>query len=111
MAQKLLGYQVAVRLTSSEKEEIQRLVESGIYRSVADFCRDAIRDKLRQSEVISLRNASLKEAETMVTQYLSKSSGSHYVSEIAEKLGLEYSTVFKAVSTLLSRGKIRRASI
>ena len=53
------SYQVAARLTKSEHERIQELVKAGLYRCVADFTHEAVRDKLREMEPIGMRDVSL----------------------------------------------------
>jgi Arc/MetJ-type ribon-helix-helix transcriptional regulator len=48
------------KLTSHEYEEIKRLVDNGIYLSVSDFIRDAVRDKLETYKIIINREISMK---------------------------------------------------
>jgi len=79
-----------------------------IYRSSADFLREAVRDKLRTMEVISLRGVDLETAEKMIIEYLKKNPGSSFVSEIADALGIEYTIAFKAAHNLIEKGVIRK---
>lgn len=100
--------QVAVRLSRVDYARIRELIEAGLYRSSADFLREAVREKLRTMEVISVRNIDLEKAEKMIENYLAEHPGPNFASEIADALGIEYSITFKAVHKLLEEGKIRK---
>ena len=111
MAQKLTSRQIAVRLSEFEQREIQSLLESGLYRSAADFAREAIREKLKRTEIVSIGEESPKKVERLILQHLERKKGPNYASGIAEELGLEYSVVFKVVNKLLDEGVIRRSKV
>jgi Arc/MetJ-type ribon-helix-helix transcriptional regulator len=102
-------FQLAVRLSKSDYAKIQQLVEAGLYRSSADFLREAVREKLGSMEVVSVREADSFKAESMIEDYLSKHPGPSFASEIADALGLEYSVAFKTIHKLLEEGRIRKA--
>jgi Arc/MetJ-type ribon-helix-helix transcriptional regulator len=103
------AYQIAVRLTRVEHERIQEMIRAGMYRSAADFARDAVRDKLREAEPVSVRDLSRKDIEELIDSYLTKHPGSHFASEIAEALGLEFRSTLETVKRMVERGKIRKA--
>jgi Arc/MetJ-type ribon-helix-helix transcriptional regulator len=110
-AQELLekeAYQVAVRLSRADYTRVEALVKAGLYRSSADFLREAVRDKLREMDVVSLQDVSLEEAERLIGEYLDAHPGARFASEIADALGLEYGLVFKAVRRMLERGVVRK---
>jgi len=110
--QKLLKqetYQVAVRLSKADYARIQQLVEAGLYRSSADFLREAVRDKLGSMEVVSVRNIDSRKAERMIEDYLIKHPGPSFASEIAEDIGIDYGLTFKTIRKLLEEGRIKRA--
>jgi Arc/MetJ-type ribon-helix-helix transcriptional regulator len=100
---------MAVRLSKADYAKVQQLVEAGLYRSSADFLREAVRDKLGSMEVISVRNIDARKAEKMVENYLTKHPGLSFASEIADALGLDYSLTFKTIHKLLEEGRIRKA--
>lgn len=100
--------QVAVRLSRADYARIRELIEAGLYRSSADFLREAVREKLRTMEVISVRNLDLEDAEKMIENYLAEHPGPSFASEIADALGIEYGIIFKAIHKLLEEGKIRK---
>jgi len=102
-------HQIAVRLARADYVIIQKLVEAGLYRSSADFLREAVRDKLRNMEVVSVQNADLGNVERIIEEYLEKHPGPNFASEIADALGLDYSVVFKTVQKLLEERRIKRA--
>lgn len=108
MAQKEKDHQIAVRLTSVEYDRIMGMIDAGLYRSSADFAREAIRDKIRSLEVVSVKDVSLQEAKRMILSYLKKNPGSHFASEMADELGIEYGIAFKAVNQLLESGKMKK---
>lgn len=109
MAVQEQAYQVAVRITSRESKQIQDLVKAGLYRSSADFLREALRDKLKELESIGVTQASAEEAERLIESYLEKNPGPHFASDIADAVGLEYRLVFESVKRLLDNGRIRKA--
>jgi len=100
--------QVAVRLSRDDYARIRELIEAGLYRSSADFLREAVREKLRTMEVISVRNLDLEDAEKMIENYLAEHPGPSFASEIADALGIDYGITFKAIHKLLEEGKIRK---
>jgi Arc/MetJ-type ribon-helix-helix transcriptional regulator len=102
-------FQVAVRLSKTDYVKIQQLVEAGLYRSSADFLREAVRDKLGSMEVISVQKVDSYKAERMIEDYLIKHPGPSFASEIADALGLEYGVTFKIIHKLLEEGRIRKA--
>jgi Arc/MetJ-type ribon-helix-helix transcriptional regulator len=110
--QKLLEretFQVAVRLSKTDYVKIQQLVEAGLYRSSADFLREAVRDKLGSMEAVSVQDVDSRKAERMIEDYLTKHPGPNFASEIADTLGLEYGATFKIIHKLLEERRIRKA--
>ena len=103
------AHQIAVRLSRTDYIRIQELVEAGLYRSSADFLREAVREKLRSMEVVSVQNVDLEKAEKMIEEYLEKHPGLSFASEIADALGLDYGVAFEAVRKLLEEGRIKKA--
>jgi len=103
------AYQIAVRLTRVEYERIQEMIRAGLFRSAADFAREAVRDKLREAEPVSVRDLPRKDTERLIDSYLTKHPGPHFASEIAEALGLDFRSALEAVKRMIEKGKIRRA--
>ena len=110
-SQKSKSSQVATRLTSLESRRIEELVAGGLYRSSADFTREAIREKLRSLEPAGIKGASPKAAEKMIIGYLQNHPGPNFTSEIADGLGLDYSTTFRTINRLLESQKIKKAEV
>lgn len=100
---------MAVRLSKADYTKVQQLVEAGLYRSSADFLREAVRDKLGSMEVVSVQDIDSRKAEKMIENYLIKHPGPSFASEIADALGLEYSLTFKTIHKLLEEGRIKKA--
>lgn len=68
-------------------------------------------NKIRTSKVICVKNVAIAEAKSMVLAYVKKHPGSHFASEIADELGLDYGLVFRAVIRLLDSGKIKKSKL
>ncbi len=111
MAQKGKNKQIAVRVTSNEYDRIMQMVDAGMYRSNADFARESIRDKIRTLEAVSVKDVSVKESRKMILAYLKKNPGSHFASEIADELGIDYGLAFKTINQLLESGKIKKSRV
>ena len=111
MVQKQKGRQIAVRLTPIEYGRIMDMIGAGLYRSGSDFARDAIRDKIRTLEVVSVKDVSLQEAKKMIFTYLKENPGSHFTSEMADELGIDYGLAFRSVNELLESGKIKKPKV
>jgi Arc/MetJ-type ribon-helix-helix transcriptional regulator len=103
------GLQAAVRLSKSDFTKIQHLVDAGLYRSFADFLREAVRDKLGSMEVVSVKDVTAKEAERMIEDYLKSHPGPSFASEIADELGLDFDITFIIINKLLEEGHIKKA--
>jgi Arc/MetJ-type ribon-helix-helix transcriptional regulator len=103
------AYQIAVRLTKVEFERIQAMIRAGLFRSAADFARQAVRDKLREAEPLSVRNIPQKEVEALIDNYLTKHPGPHFASEIAEALGLDLGSALETVRRMVEKRKIRKS--
>lgn len=101
---------MAVRLTREEYRAIRRLASGGVYRSAADFARAAIKEKLAEMEIISVRE-NPRDVSRAIEAFLAKNPGPHFVSEIAEKLGIELGAAFEAVTGMLDKGRIRRSKM
>lgn len=103
------GLQAAVRLSKSDYLKVQQLVDAGLYRSFADFLREAVRDKLGSMEIVSFKKVGANEAEHMIENYLKEHPGSNFASEIADALGLDFDITFKTINKLLEEGCIKKA--
>jgi len=103
------AYQIAVRLTKVEHERIQEMIRGGLFRSAADFAREAVRDKLREAEPLSVRDISRKDIEALIDSYLAKHPGPHFASEIAEALGLDFRSALETVRRMIEKGRIRKS--
>jgi len=103
------GLQAAVRLSKSDYVKVQKLIEAGLYRSFADFLREAVRDKLGSMEVVSVKKTEAHDAERMIKDYLKEHPGPNFASEIADALGLDFDVTFKAINKLLEEGHIKKA--
>lgn len=110
-AQKSKSSQVATRLAPIESQRIDELVAGGLYRSSADFAREAIREKLRSMEPAGIKDVAPTTAQKMIIDFLRNHPGQHFASEIADELGLDYGTTFRTINRLLQSQKIKKARV
>lgn len=91
---------VGTKVTLREIREIQGLIEAGMYISISDFVREAIRDKLRAVKVIKVREEiTYDEAKKEVLGYY-RSYKEAYPHEVAEDLELDYDLVWRITEEL-----------
>lgn len=100
-----LGVTVGTKLSPTEHETLQKIVNSGAYLNVSDFVRGAIRDKLEGIEIIKLRDVDYKTAKKEVLGYYKK-YGDAYPSDAANDLGLDMRMVMKIVKELTKEGRL-----
>lgn len=74
-------------------------------------CRSVSWNKIRNLRAVRVRNVFILEAKKMIMVYLKKHPGSHFASEIADELGIDYGLAFKAVNQLLDSGKIKKSRV
>jgi DNA-directed RNA polymerase specialized sigma subunit len=109
MAKTEQDYQIAVRLARSEYERIEEMIAEGMFRSAADFAREAVRDKLREAEPVSVGSFTVKDIERRIDNYLTKNPGSHFASEISEELGIDLRTTLETLKRMINNGKIHKS--
>jgi Arc/MetJ-type ribon-helix-helix transcriptional regulator len=97
---------VGTKLTSNEYGEIADMIEAGIFLSVSDFIREAVRDKLQATKVIKLRNIDYETAKKEVLGYYRNYSQA-YDYEAAEDLELDYELVCKITEELEKEGRLK----
>lgn len=87
-----ISHQVACRISRSTYMKIKRLIEAGLFLNFSDFARKAIEnelDRLGETEILSVREASVEEARRLIEEYLDQHRGPVYPSDIAAHYGLE----------------------
>jgi len=90
--------------------KIKRLIDAGMFLNFSDFTRKAIEDELErlgETEILSVRDASVEAAGKLIEEYLDKHPGPVYPSDIADHYGLELEPVFEAVKQLKAEGKVK----
>lgn len=96
---------VGTKLTPRESEEIETLIQNGIYLSVSDFLREAVRDKLKAIKVIKIRDVDYQTAKNEILGYYRNYSEA-YDYEVADDLELDYEFVCKIVDELEAEGRL-----
>lgn len=97
---------VGTKLTSIEYEEISNLIEAGIYLSMSDFIRESVRDKLKATKVIKLRDIDYETAKKEILGYYREYSEA-YISEVAEDLELDLELVSQIIDELEKEGRLK----
>ncbi len=96
---------MGAKISPNEFEQIQRLVDAGIYLNSSDFVRDAIRDKLASIKVIKYRDLDYEAAKKEVAGYF-QSRGEAYPSNASEDLELDYDLVCEITEELRREGRL-----
>ena len=105
-----VSHQVASKVSRSTYMKIKRLIDAGMFLNFSDFTRKAIEDELErlgETEILSVRDASVEAAGKLIEEYLDKHPGPVYPSDIADHYGLELEPVFEAVKQLKAEGKVK----
>ncbi len=97
---------VGTKLTPREYEEVTTLIESGLFLSVSDFIRESVRDKLKATKVIKLRDITYEEAKKEVLGYY-RNYDESYDYEVSENLELDYKLVCQIIAELEQEGRLR----
>jgi metal-responsive CopG/Arc/MetJ family transcriptional regulator len=104
---------VPIRVPAELAARLDRAVSRLHYTSRNEFIREAIEQHVNdrlESKMIEVRDVSVKDATKMIDRYLAKNPGAHYVSELAEELGLELDVAFKAAKMLEAQGMVKARS-
>lgn len=97
---------VGTKLTPMEYEEISGLVDAGIFLSASDFVREAVRDKLKATKIIKIRDIDYESAKKEVLGYY-KSYDEAYISKVAEDLELDIELVIQVTEELEKEGRLK----
>jgi len=94
-----------VRLAERQEKEIQKYIDMGLYISVSEFIREAVREKIESMKVIDVRKVNYKQAKKEVLDFLSENKEA-YASDISESLRLDIDLIFKILKDLKKEGRI-----
>jgi len=97
---------VGTKLTPREYEEVADLINNGLYLSVSDFLRESIRDKLKATKVIKLRNINYENAKKEILGYY-RNYDEAYLSEVSENLELDLELVIQITEELEQEGRLK----
>jgi ribosomal protein S25 len=101
---------VPLRMSLDLAEKLERATRVLGYRSRNQLMREALErqvDEIMKGKVVEVRDISVDSAKRKIDNYLSKNPGVHYVSELAEKLGMELKVAFSAVKKLTDEGTVK----
>ena len=100
-----LAKAIGTKVTPREIEEINGLIDAGIYLSVSDFIREAIRDKLRAIKVIKIRDIDYDLAKREILGYY-RSYEEAYDYEVSHDLEIDYELVCEITAELEREGRL-----
>ena len=100
-----VGKVVGAKLTRNEINQINKLVEAGLYLNPSDFIREAVREKLAAIKVIECRDVDYETAKKEVAGYF-QMKGEAYASDASTDLQLDYELVCKIMDDLELEGKM-----
>jgi Arc/MetJ-type ribon-helix-helix transcriptional regulator len=100
-----VGKVLGAKLTRNEIDQINRLVEAGLYLNPSDFIRDAVREKLATIKVIEYRDIDYETAKKEVAGYF-QMKGEAYASDASTDLQLDYDLVCKIMDDLEKEGRM-----
>lgn len=94
---------IGTKVTEKEYNKINELISEGLYLNRADFVREAIRDKLKSLNEITLRNIPRQQQKTEIIAYL-KEKGVADALEVSEALLLDIFDVNNIMIELKNEG-------
>jgi Arc/MetJ-type ribon-helix-helix transcriptional regulator len=100
-----LGKVVGAKLTRNEIDQINKLIEAGVYLNLSDFIREAVREKLAAIKVIEYRDVDYETAKKEVAGYF-KMKGEAYASDASTDLQLDYEIVCEIMDDLEKEGRL-----
>lgn len=92
-------------LPRNEIDQINKLVEAGLYLNPSDFIREAVREKLATIKVIEYRDIDYETAKKEVAGYFELKREA-YASDASTNLQLDYELVCKIMDELKKEGKL-----
>lgn len=101
---------VPLRMSSLLAQRLERAAKRIGYGSRSELMREALEVRVKEimaSKVLEVEEMSADEAARRIDRYLSKHPGVHFVSDLAEELGLELSIAFKAVNKMKEQALIK----
>lgn len=101
---------IPTRFSSSDLARLEQGRELLGLPSRSAFIRQAVLGKLEELEkvgITEIRDVTPGQATKLIQRYLAKNPGTHYVSELIERLGLEPRIAFAAAQKLIDEGRAR----
>lgn len=96
---------IGTKVAFNDYKKIMKLVESGFFINSSDFLREAIRDKLREYDIIEIRDLPHDEAKKEIIEFCQKKQ-TFDISIIADELKLDIFFVNNIVEELIEEGII-----
>jgi len=96
---------IGTKIAFYDYKKIMKLVEAGFFINSSDFLREAIRDKLKEYDIIEIRDLPHDEAKKEILEFCQKEQ-TFDISTIADELKLDIFFVNNIVEELIEEGII-----
>lgn len=96
----LNGRNIGTKLSDAEYQKISKLINEGLYLNNADFVREAIRDKLKSIDEITLRDIPREQQKSEIIDYCEEHKTA-LLSDIANDLKLDLFEVNEILEELI----------
>lgn len=97
---------IGTKLAEMEYNQINNLINKGLYLNSADFVREAIRDKLRTIQEINIKDVSPEIAKEKIIDYC-KENNKVLLSDIADDLEIDIFLVNDIIDELIAEGRLK----
>ncbi|MCL2115500.1 MAG: ribbon-helix-helix domain-containing protein [Methanobrevibacter sp.] len=104
--EKLAAKTLSTKLTPNEVQEIDNLVNAGLYLNSSDFLREAVRERLKAIKIIKLRDIDYDTAKKEILGYYKKYNKA-FMSDVADDLELDIELVVNITDELIKEGRIK----
>lgn len=99
----LSGRSIGTKIATQEYDRITELVSDGLFLNTADFVREAIREKLRNIDEVTLRDIPLSQKREEIIYY-AKTHGIFDAADIGDALNLDIFEVDDIMTDLINEG-------
>ncbi|MDD3409169.1 MAG: hypothetical protein PHY33_07750 [Methanobacteriaceae archaeon] len=97
---------IGTKVAEMEYNQINNLVNKGLYLNSADFLREAIREKLRNINEINIKEMDHDTAKNKIINYC-KENQKVLLSDIADDLELDIFLVNDIIDELINEGRLK----
>ena len=105
-SEKLGAKTLSTKLTPAELQEIDNLINAGLYLNGSDFLREAVRERLKAIKIIKHRDIDYDTAKKEVLGYYKKYNKA-FMSDVSDDLELDIELIVNITDELIKEGRIK----